>query len=137
MADDLNIASPKPRAALVSTHGYVASEPPLGAADTGGQVVYVLELAKHLAQLGYLVDIWTRRFEQQPDVEQLGERVRILRAACGGSAFIPKEYLFDKLGEWAENALRSIKREGISYSFIDSHYWDGGVAAQYLCDALG
>ncbi len=41
---------------MVSTHGYVAAEPPLGAADTGGQVVYVLELAKKLAQLGFEVD---------------------------------------------------------------------------------
>jgi mannosylfructose-phosphate synthase len=40
-----------PRIALVSTHGYVAADPPLGAADTGGQVVYVLDLGKKLAQL--------------------------------------------------------------------------------------
>lgn len=126
-----------PRVALVSTHGYVAAEPPLGAADTGGQVVYVLELAKRLGQLGHSVDIWTRRFEQQPAVEVVDARVRILRAACGGSEFIPKEYLSTKLGEWAENALGIIRREGVSYSFVGSHYWDGGVAAQYLCDALG
>lgn len=125
------------RIALVSTHGYVAAEPPLGAADTGGQVVYVLELAKHLGQLGYGVDIWTRRFEQQAAFEMVDERVRILRARCGGNDFIPKEYLYAKLGEWAENALRIIKRDNLSYAFINSHYWDGGVGAQYLCDALG
>src|SRR6478752_2604617 len=39
-----------PRIALVSTHGYVAANPPLGAADTGGQVVYVLELATRRAR---------------------------------------------------------------------------------------
>jgi mannosylfructose-phosphate synthase len=126
-----------PRIALVSTHGYVAAEAPLGAADTGGQVVYVLELAKHLAKLGHQVDIWTRRFEGQPASEIVDEGVRILRAPCGGRDFIAKEYLYSKLGEWAENALRFIRKEGISYSFIDSHYWDGGVAAQFLCDALG
>jgi mannosylfructose-phosphate synthase len=126
-----------PRIALVSTHGYVAAEPPLGAADTGGQVVYVLELAKRLGQLGYAVDIWTRRFEEQSAIDVVDERVRVLRAACGGPTFIPKEYLYARLGEWAENALRMIRHEGISYAFVDSHYWDGGVAAQYLCDALG
>jgi mannosylfructose-phosphate synthase len=126
-----------PRIALVSTHGYVAAEPPLGAADTGGQVVYVLELAKRLAKLGHQVDIWTRRFEGQAPSEAVDDGVRILRASCGGQDFIPKEYLYGKLGEWAENALRIIRAEGISYAFVDSHYWDGGVAAQYLCDALG
>jgi tripartite-type tricarboxylate transporter receptor subunit TctC len=40
---------------MISTHGYVAAQPPLGAADTGGQVVYVLELSKKLAHLGYEV----------------------------------------------------------------------------------
>src|SRR5882757_498739 len=58
--------SPLRRIAMVSTHGYVAAQPPLGAADTGGQVVYVIELSKKLAQLGFEVDIWTRRFEDQP-----------------------------------------------------------------------
>lgn len=53
----LNATSGLPRIAMVSTHGYVAAQPPLGAADTGGQVVYVLELSKKLAQLGY--EVWT------------------------------------------------------------------------------
>lgn len=126
-----------PRIALVSTHGYVGADPPLGAADTGGQVVYVLELAKRLGQLGYAVDVWTRRFACQPASEDLDDRVRILRVACGGFDFIPKEYLYSKLGEWAENALRLIRSERLSYVFVNSHYWDGGVAGQYLCDALG
>jgi mannosylfructose-phosphate synthase len=46
MPDDLlNASSPLPRIAMVSTHGSVAANPPLGAADTGGQVVFVLELS--------------------------------------------------------------------------------------------
>jgi mannosylfructose-phosphate synthase len=40
-----NKAAERPRVAMISTHGYVAANPPLGAADTGGQVVYVLELS--------------------------------------------------------------------------------------------
>src|SRR6187402_2164425 len=71
-----------PRIAMVSTHGFVAANPPLGAADTGGQVVYVLELSKKLALLGYQVDIWTRRFEDQPEIEPVSDRVRIIRIPC-------------------------------------------------------
>ena len=125
-----------PRIGLVSTHGYVAAEPPLGAADTGGQVVYVIELAKKLAQLGYEVDIWTRWFEQQPEMDVINERVRILRAPCGGTKFIAKEYLVRHLGEWAEHALRFIKRHGLKYQFLNSHYWDAGFATQRLAEAL-
>lgn len=125
-----------PRIALVSTHGYVAAHPPLGAADTGGQVVYVLELAKKLAQLGHKVDIYTRRFEDQPEIDTVDDDVRVIRIPCGGRDFIPKEYLHRHLNEWNEKALRFIRREGLSYLFINSHYWDAGVAGQRLSEAL-
>ena len=125
-----------PRIAMVSTHGYVAAVPPLGAADTGGQVVYVLELSKKLAQLGYEVDIWTRGFAGQPELEAVDERVRIIRMAAGGNKFIEKEYLHEHLPEWGENALRFIERHGLTYSFVNSHYWDGGLAGQRLAEVL-
>lgn len=122
---------------MVSTHGYVAADPPLGAADTGGQVVYVLELSKKLAQLGFNVDVWTRQFADQPEIDLVTPRVRVVRAPCGGSDFIAKEYLHRYLMEWCENALRFIKKHHLSYQFINSHYWDAGVAGQRLSEALG
>lgn len=121
---------------MVSIHGYVAATPPLGAADTGGQVVYVIELSKKFALLGYQVDIWTRRFGDQPEIERVAERVRILRMPCGGNEFLPKEYLCDYLAEWEVHALRFIQEHGLSYRFINSHYWDAGMAAQHLCNVL-
>lgn len=133
----LRPTSTLPRIAMVSTHGYVAAVPPLGAADTGGQVVYVLELSKKLALLGYQVDIWTRRFDSQPEVEPVCENVRILRMPCGGPDFLPKEYLCDHLDEWCAHALRYIGRHGLSYRFFNSHYWDAGIAAQRVAAVLG
>jgi mannosylfructose-phosphate synthase len=132
----LDSQSSLPRIAMVSTHGYVAAVPPLGAADTGGQVVYVLELSKKLSLLGYQVDIWTRRFEDQPEVEKVAERVRIIRMPCGGAGFLPKEYLCDHLAEWNEHALRFIAENALNYNFINSHYWDAGMAAQHLSNVL-
>ncbi|MCC5806805.1 MAG: glycosyltransferase [Opitutales bacterium] len=126
----------KERIAMVSTHGYVAAEAPLGMPDTGGQVVYVLELSKKLAQLGYKVDIWTRRFEDQPEIEKVDTDVRIIRMPCGGKEFIPKEFLYKKLPAWGENALRFIKKKRLKYQFINSHYWDAGLAGQHLSEVL-
>src|SRR5581483_3304461 len=133
---EINFESTLPRIGMVSTHGYVAAEPPLGAADTGGQVVYVLELSKKLAQLGFEVDIWTRRFEEQPEFDLISDRVRVIRVPCGGKKFIGKEYLYQHLAEWSEHALRFIERHGLKYHFFDSHYWDAGYATQRLADAL-
>lgn len=121
---------------MISTHGYVAAAPPLGAPDTGGQVVFVLELSKKLARLGYKVDIWTRRFEGQPESETVDEQVTILRVPCGGPDFIPKEQLHLSIPEWVENAHRLIRKWGLNYYFINSHYWDAGLAGQMLANTL-
>ena len=125
-----------PRIAMVSTHGYVSAEVEFGAPDTGGQVVFVLELSKCLARFGYEVDIFTRQFEGQPAVEPVADGVQILRYPCGGDAFIRKETLAHHLAEWGENALRDIRKRGYEYAFINSHYWDGGVAGAELADEL-
>lgn len=132
----LGAGSERPRIAMISTHGYVAASPPLGAPDTGGLIVYVLELAKKLALLGYEVDIWTRQFEQQPQLERVAEHVRIIRMPCGGGEFLPKEHLCDHLREWSEHALGFIAQHGLVYRFLNSHYWDAGLAAQQLSSAL-
>lgn len=134
--DCLQADSFLPRIAMISTHGYVSAQPPLGATDTGGQIVYVLELSKKLAQLGYEVDIWTRQFEEQPQLESVCDHVRIIRIPCGGKEFIPKEYLCDSLPEWSAEAHRFITQHGLRYEFINSHYWDAGLAGQLMSEWL-
>lgn len=124
------------RIMMISTHGYVAAEPELGKPDTGGQVAYVLELSKCLGRLGYPVDILTRQFESQPRIEQVAPRVRILRFPCGGRDFIPKETLCDSIPEWVTNVRRYIESKRLRYTFIDSHYWDAGLAGGALANAL-
>lgn len=127
----------KERIMMISTHGYVSAEPELGKPDTGGQVVYVLELSKCLARMGYHVDIYTRRFENQPQMERIGDRIRVLRARCGGKEFIPKETLCEHIPEWVTNVAQYIDAKGLHYAFINSHYWDAGLAGQALANTIG
>lgn len=126
----------KPRIMMISTHGYVAAEPEFGLPDTGGQVVYVLELSKCLARMGYSVDIYTRRFENQPQTERVSDRVRVIRARCGGKAFIGKEHLWEFIPEWVTHVVNYIRSKGLRYEFINSHYWDAGLAGQALANHL-
>jgi len=121
---------------MISTHGYVAAEPEFGMPDTGGQVVYVLELSKHLARLGYRVDIYTRKFEKQKQIEKVDDRVRVIRIPCGGKEFIPKETLCEDIPEWVENATEYIQSKKLTYTFINSHYWDAGLAGQGVANRL-
>ena len=124
------------RIAMLSIHGYVVAEPPLGAPDTGGQVVYVLELSKVLGRMGFKVDIFTRRFENQSEVEKVDENVRIVRMGCGGKDFIPKEYMINYLDEWVANAMAWIKAGKLRYKYLISHYWDAGWAGHVLSGLL-
>lgn len=125
------------RIAMISTHGYVAAEPPLGMPDTGGQVVFVIELSKKLAELGFVVDIWTRKFEDQPETEAVADSVTIRRIPCGGNDFIPKEYLYKSLREYTSRAKEIIRKEKLKYEFINSHYWDAGLVGQSLAETFG
>jgi mannosylfructose-phosphate synthase len=125
------------RLMMISTHGYVSSEPELGLPDTGGQVVYVLELARHLADAGIEVDVLTRQFEDQPATEWVGPGVRLLRFPCGGRRFIPKETLVDHLDEWACRVERFARASQSGYGIIHTHYWDAGYAGARLAVRLG
>ncbi len=128
------MSQPTQRIMMISTHGYVAAEPELGKPDTGGQVVYVLELSRCLAQLGYEVDILTRRFEDQPLEEEVDVRVRVLRFPCGGNEFIPKETLCNSIPEWVQRVGKFVAASPDEYTFINSHYWDAGLAGQALAN---
>ncbi len=121
---------------MISTHGYVSGEIEFGKPDTGGQVVYVLELSKVLARFGYEVDILTRQFEDQPETETVAEGVQIIRIPCGGNAFLPKETLCRHIPEWSTNAQKRLADVAGAYHFINSHYWDAGLAGVALADAF-
>ena len=121
---------------MLSTHGYVAAEPTLGQPDTGGQVVYVLECAKALRLLGYKVDVVTRGFGGQPEVDEMRPGLRVLRIPFGGEEFVVKEDFHDIVDEGIANFLKKIDADGIEYDLISSHYWDAGVIGQAVAEKL-
>ena len=122
---------------MLSLHGYVSAEPELGKPDTGGQVVYVLELAKRFSSLGRRVDLVTRRFEDQPEVDDVNENFRVWRIPFGGREFIRKEDMHDHLGNFVTNFLSAAGNRGVQYDVVYSHYWDAGWAGQKIAEELG
>jgi len=122
---------------MLSTHGYVGAQPEFGLPDTGGQVVFVLELAKQFRDLGYTVDIVTRRFEDQPEFDDMGHNLRVWRIPFGGKDFIRKEDMHDHLDEFVETFKAMVADAQIRYDVVNSHYWDAGYAGQRLSEELG
>lgn len=124
------------RVCFVNPQGYMTYPPSLGKTDTGGQIVYVLELAKALVRKGIKVDILTRQFAGIPEEEQVGENLKILRIPCGSQDFIPKEKLYELMPELAENFMHYLEKNRKKYDLIHSHYWDGGYAGIILAKLL-
>jgi len=126
--------------AMLSTHGYFDPVPQLGRTDTGGQVVYVLELAKALSLTGYKVDIFTRWFDKSkkqidpvPDVEN----VNVIRIPAGNGEFIPKEFIYDVLPELSENMTEFIKKNNLDYDLYHGHYVDAGIVTIDTANSFG
>ncbi|MGH7492767.1 MAG: HAD-IIB family hydrolase [bacterium] len=114
-------------------------------ADTGGQVKYVVELARALGrQPGVAkVDLFTRLLRDKtlsPDysqpVELLGENVRIVRIQCGGTRYIRKELLWPHLDEFVDKMLQFIKLESGFPDVMHGHYADAGDVALELSNLL-
>jgi mannosylfructose-phosphate synthase len=121
---------------MLSLHGYVGPEAQIGKPDTGGQVVFVLELAKRFSRLGYRVDIVTRRFENQPAVDRMTRGLRVWRIPFGGSKFIPKEQMHEHLGDFVTNFLSAAGAQGLRYDMVNSHYWDAGWSGQRIAEEM-
>ena len=127
--------------AMLSTHGYFDAVPTLGRTDTGGQVVYVLELAKALGRMGIKVDIYTRWFDKNdkqinpvPDSEN---NARVIKIRAGEWEFVPKEFIYDLLPELADNMISFIKDNGLEYDLYNGHYVDAGIVALDVAKRMG
>ncbi|WP_166385158.1 MULTISPECIES: glycosyltransferase [unclassified Polaribacter] len=122
---------------MISLHGYVGAHAELGKPDTGGQVVYVLELADRFSRLGKRVDLLTRQFEEQPEYDIVDDNFSVWRIPFGGKKFIRKEDMHDHLKKFVTNTLAAIKKENKKYDVVYSHYWDAGWAGQKIAEELG
>ncbi len=125
---------------MLSTHGYFDPVPQLGRTDTGGQVVYVLQLAKALFKSKIKVDIYTRWFDfakKQIDSVPDYPDVRIIRIPAGPEKFIRKEDIYDILPEFAENMIKFIKTNNLHYDLFHGHYVDAGIVTLDVAKAFG
>lgn len=133
---------------LISVHGLVRSQAlELGRdADTGGQIQYVIELARALAadeRVGR-VDLLTRQVFD-PKVgddyarphEELAPGAHIVRIPCGPRRYLRKEVLWPHLDSFADNALHHLRRIGRVPDLIHSHYADAGYVGARLAGLLG
>ena len=133
--------------ALISLHGLIrGEETELGRdADTGGQVLYVLDLARTLAEHPEVsrVELMTRQIlstnvaQQYGDhLEQIADRAWIVRMPFGPHRYLYKESLWPYLPQFVDNALIHVREIGRVPDVIHSHYADAGEAGADLARLL-
>ncbi|MFH7320665.1 HAD-IIB family hydrolase [Desulfurivibrio sp. D14AmB] len=133
---------------MFSVHGLVRGEAPeLGRdADTGGQVKYVLELARALGRRPEVgrVELVTRLIDDRAisqdyarPVEPLSAEARIVRVQCGGRKYQRKELLWPHLDEMVDKTVKYIKKQGRIPDIFHGHYADGGYVARELASFFG
>lgn len=133
---------------MLSLHGLIrGSDLELGRdADTGGQVLYVVEVVRALARQHEVVkvDLLTRRIEDssvsadyaRPE-EMLGDNARIIRLPCGPRRYLRKESLWPYLDQLVDRALLFLREQKRLPDVIHSHYADAGYVGMQLSQLLG
>jgi D-inositol-3-phosphate glycosyltransferase len=117
------------RIAMLSLHSSPIG--PLGTQNTGGMSVYVREVAKWLANFGHLVDIFTCAPTNHEMIE-LYPGVRLVSVNPQRGVPIPKETMFDILGQVCGSLVRFAQRGNIRYQTVHSHYWLSGVVGSMV-----
>ncbi|GAA5236942.1 glycosyltransferase family 1 protein [Verticiella sediminum] len=123
-----------PSVALISEHASPLARP--GAVDNGGQNVYVAHVARHLANSGHRVDVFTRRDGPLPEVVQWHPRVRVIHVPAGPPHYLPKEDMLPFMDAFAEYMLGFARRQRQHYDAVHANFFMSGKAALPLCRAL-
>jgi len=133
---------------LISIHGLVRGDNlELGRdSDTGGQIKYVVELARALGKHPAVdrVDLITRRIvDQKVDAdyaerhEVLSDKVTIVRLPCGPRRYLRKEVLWPHLDIFVDNVLKHLGSVGRVPDIVHAHYADAGYVGTRMVQLLG
>lgn len=124
------------RIALISEHASPLGT--FGGADSGGQNVYVGQLAKHLTGLGYQVDVFTRRSDHKlPEVIDWLDGVRVIHVLAGPPIHIRKEDLLPYMDEFTNYVLAFCQHMQQMYELIHANFWMSAMVAAEIKQKLG
>ena len=114
------------RLAVMSTHTSPLAR--AGTTKAGGMNVYVADLSRHLAELGWDVDVFTRRDRiDAPDMEELAPGARLFHVDAGPPISLPPIEIGAHVSEFTNGVERIV--DGLEpYDLVHSHYWVAGLS---------
>lgn len=122
--------------ALISEHASPLASP--GSVDSGGQNVYVAQVAAQLARRGHQVDVFTRRDQpEQAPVVHLAPNLRVVHVPAGPPRFVAKEALLSCMAEFAGHLVDRCRPASRRYDVVHANFFMSGLVALTLKRALG
>jgi len=124
------------RIAFISEHASPLAA--IGGIDSGGQNVYVAELAQALAAAGHTVDIYTRK-------ESIGQRnvvewlpgISVIHVKAGPVAIVEKEQLLPYMMEFGDEMIRFMREQQKRYDLIHAHFFMSALVASRIKRVFG
>jgi D-inositol-3-phosphate glycosyltransferase len=113
--------------AIVSEHASPIAQ--AGGVDSGGQNIYVAQVARRLAAMGMQVDVFTRLDNPYlPSEMELDENVRIVHVPAGPAKSLPKEALLPYMGDFS-NYMDRYFNAGQPYDLIHANFFMSAMAS--------
>ncbi|WP_192826358.1 D-inositol-3-phosphate glycosyltransferase [Nocardiopsis chromatogenes] len=125
------------RVAMLSMHTSPLDQP--GTGDAGGMNVYIVEVAKRLAERGVQVDVFTRATRPGlPPVAHLAPGASVRHVAAGPFGPLDKLDLARHLCPFTFGVLRAEAGQGMGhYDAVHGHYWLSGRAGLAVAHRWG
>ena len=121
------------RIALVSEHASPLAA--IGGVDSGGQNVYVANLARQLGRAGHQVDVFTRTDDPAlAPVVSFDRNVNVVHIDAGPRRRVEKEKLLPYMHEFAVRMLMHCAQR--SYNVVHANFFMSGLVAAQLQERL-
>lgn len=129
------MSGPFLRIALISEHASPLAT--IGGVDSGGQNIYVANVARALARAGHQVDVFTRRDSPAlAPVVDVRPGVRVIHIDAGPASFVPKEQLLSHMADFTR-ACEHLMNNSVPYDVVHANFFMSGLVAMQLKESFG
>ncbi|MDB5243181.1 MAG: glycosyl transferase family 1 [Spirosoma sp.] len=126
----------KRKIAVISEHASPLTV--VGGVEAGGQNIAVAELTQQLAQMGYMIDVFTRwDNDQTPEIVHWHNNIRVIHVKAGPVSYVVKEDMLPLMDEFTQHLIWFMHNEEEPYHLIHAHFFMSGLVAANLKRALG